>query len=265
MHIATAIHLLMRFLKALIILNLALVVAGQSMALPAYMQTLHSSYKIKPESIIGKAQCMACHIKPPKLNSFGLQVQATLAGGDLKTELLKGIEKDDADNDGVSNGTELAGDSLPGDAESKPTGGSQSTGAAIVPAKSILPTHAFHPLIVHFPIALFLFGVVLDAWGGMRKSDALRLGAKWNLTVGALASLGAVPTGLLARSFKGYDFSGAVLVHLLFAVSASILMLFIAGWRQKSAPVSKAYWLILGLSAIAVGVAGHFGASLVFG
>jgi uncharacterized membrane protein len=129
----------------------------------------------------------------------------------------------------------------------------------------LLPEHGFHPVVVHFPIALFLFGAVMDLAGWAKGVEAVRRAGYWNMVAGALSSLVAVPTGLIIFRRSDYTWQGPVLVHFWSAVCAVLLMLSVVLWRRKSALTSPAYALFLSLAVMAVGAAGHFGGQLIYG
>jgi uncharacterized membrane protein len=57
-----------------------------------------------------------------------------------------------------------------------------------------------HPLIVHFPIALFFTAFLFDMLGWLLKKAELNKAAKWNLWVGTVGAAAAVGTGLWAES-----------------------------------------------------------------
>ena len=71
----------------------------------------------------------------------------------------------DSDKDGASNQAEVQAGTLPGDPNSKPaaTAGATPPASPAPPEKretefsrALHPVNAFHPIMVHFPIALFL-------------------------------------------------------------------------------------------------------------
>jgi len=102
-----------------------LFVAAYALAKPPFWKVFVETYHINPNSAIGKAKCLTCHLPPapPKRNPYGLQVQAALEAANARMvtpEMLHSIEKQDADADGFNNITEIRADSLPGDKTSKP-------------------------------------------------------------------------------------------------------------------------------------------------
>jgi uncharacterized membrane protein len=57
----------------------------------------------------------------------------------------------------------------------------------------------YHPLFVHFPIALWLAALVFEALAQIRGKDELHRTARWLLYAGTLAGFAAAGTGLLAE------------------------------------------------------------------
>ena len=65
-------------------------------------------------------------------------------------------------------------------------------------SSGLIPNHTYHPAIIHFPIGLFLFGVLMEFFGLRKKNPDFGKVAQWNLQ-GALCSMGlVVPTGVAA-------------------------------------------------------------------
>src|SRR5260370_5457595 len=58
--------------------------------------------------------------------------------------------------------------------------------------------HAQHPVIIHFPIALFIASAVFDLLAVWRKKPVLASVAYYNLVGGAISVPLAIPTGLVA-------------------------------------------------------------------
>ncbi len=56
----------------------------------------------------------------------------------------------------------------------------------------------YHPLFVHFPIALWIAALIFEALAVIRSSDALHRAATWALYLGTLFAIPAVASGLFA-------------------------------------------------------------------
>ncbi len=203
--------------------------------------------------------CQTCHTSPPVRNPFGQAVEAAMRQASVRKvneDVLQQVETQDTDGDGVSNGDELRAGTSPGD----PRSGVQKSALS-----RIVPDHAFHPLVVHFPIALFLFGVFLDVLGAKRQDSALRKFALWNLGFGAVGSIGAVFTGVSSFLLRGFAFEGVPLVHFVLGLSTCILMCAGALMKRRNPEAGGLYWLVVALAVTSVTVGGHLGMTLVYG
>ena len=254
-----------------------------AVATPEQMEAFRRVVKLKESSRLFKTECVTCHTDPPEHNVFGKDVKSALkaSGTELITlPLIQSLNAKDSDGDGWPNAEEIKQDFLPGDPSSHPAGmppqatnheGMMGANMDNPPGteKSLLdqyvPRHSFHPLIIHFPIALFLFGAGLEVFGWRRQDLTMRKAGWWALLFGALSTAIAVPTGLMVFFRSGYQWQGTALIHFILAVSATVLMASTVIWRRKGAHESLLYFALLGSAAVAVGAAGHFGALLVYG
>ncbi len=239
-----------------------------AMATPEQMEAFHGTMKLKESSRLFKAECMSCHTKPPEHNPYGKDVRSALksSGKEVITlELIRSLDLKDSDGDGWPNGEEIEQDFLPGDSDRHPAGTPAKADSPPSGFDQLVPKHSFHPLFVHFPIALFLFGVGLEVFGHRRRDATMRKAGWWALLYGALSTAIAVPTGLLVFFRSGFQWQGTALIHVALAVSATLLMAGTVIWRRRAAHESLSYFTLLGLAAVAVGAAGHFGAQLVYG
>jgi uncharacterized membrane protein len=129
----------------------------------------------------------------------------------------------------------------------------------------LFPEHGFHPLLVHFPIALFIFGALLEVIGRVKKNDLALNASGWNLLAGALMTLITVPSGFVIFFKSGYSWQGIVLTHAILAGVSTVLMLTTAIWKVRRNPTSAFYYILLFVATIAVGATGHFGGQLIYG
>lgn len=260
--------------------------AAACCAKPNFPSVLERAYSAVPNSALARARCLACHAPPgpPSLNVFGAQVRTRLraeSSASLTVDTLHALAEQDADGDGALNGAELAAGTLPGDSSSRPSGAtprSKRSGSPVAPRETeaatgagfAVPAHSFHPLIVHFPIGLFVFGALLEMAGARRRQEDLLWAGFLNRCAGALCGVPTVATGALAFWRTGYTLSpGLPPFHMVSGICAAILMLAsaAAGIRLARAgrPRSgKLYWLLLGAALVAVLLAGHLGSLLVY-
>lgn len=129
----------------------------------------------------------------------------------------------------------------------------------------LFPDHGFHPLVIHFPIALFVFGTLLEIVGWWWGDFRVRQAAFWNLAAGSLATLIVIPTGAIAFMLSDYTWKGMVVYHMAFAGAAAILMAATVLWRRKGPHTSWQYLAVLIASTVALGIAGYFGGELIYG
>ncbi len=125
----------------------------------------------------------------------------------------------------------------------------------------------FHPVVVHFPIALLMvaaLGEVLAILGFGPGREAGRL----LVPLAAVAAVAAVVLGLLSATYGGYG--AGVFVHRLLGIITGVLAVATAVLQQvhlrRPGPGTLlAYRLCLLASAGLVGLTGHFGGILVYG
>lgn len=100
----------------------AILIAGAATiatSLGTFSGVFNKTYSIDKGSKLGKAACMVCHEKAigGKLNAYGKAVQAEMKEEKtkvLKAEVLKAIEKEDANKNGKSNLEDIKADVNPG-------------------------------------------------------------------------------------------------------------------------------------------------------
>ena len=137
------------------------------------------------------------------------------------------------------------------------------------PRSVLLAKHAQHVVLVHFPIALYIAGVLFDFLSRGKKQRALAFAAYFNISLAALSTIPVIATGLLAWQFalEGQKLKGALLLHLLFGW-ASGLVICLSWWiqrRSRLAPsdVLPAYRLAVeALGVCLVALTGHLGGFL---
>lgn len=94
-------------------------------AKPPFLKLFLATYAIKPESKIGKARCLNCHLPPgpPDRNMYGAEVGKAMAAANsrrLTAEILKSVEKKQASK-GVTYLNRIKKDIPPGEAPAKKT------------------------------------------------------------------------------------------------------------------------------------------------
>jgi len=129
--------------------------------------------------------------------------------------------------------------------------------------------HAQHVVLIHFPIALFIIGVLFDFLAQWKKQRLLAAAAYYNLLVAAIATIPVVVTGILAWQWEleGQKLKGVLLMHLVMGCASSALAWVV--WfihmrtRRKQEDVLPGYRLpIEGVAAVIVALTGHLGGFL---
>jgi uncharacterized membrane protein len=132
-----------------------------------------------------------------------------------------------------------------------------------------LARHAQHPVIIHFPIALFIISVALDLLAIWKTNPAMVKAAYYNLVAAALTAPIAIATGLTAwqLQLEGAKLKGNLLLHLTFALTSSAMIWLLCGWRfrQRNNPQQRPGFVYLVLAIVTVfliAITGHLGGIL---
>jgi uncharacterized membrane protein len=133
----------------------------------------------------------------------------------------------------------------------------------------IFAKHAQHVVLIHFPIALFIIGVLFDFLAYRTRRRVLAAAAYCNLFAAALTTIPVVITGILAWQWEleGQQLKGILLIHLLFGVMSSLLIWIV--WlihlrtKRKQGAVLPGYRLPIEAVGVAIlTVTGHLGGFL---
>ena len=133
---------------------------------------------------------------------------------------------------------------------------------------AILAPHAQHPVLVHFPIALFISSAVFEILAVWRKQPAFASVAYFNLLGAAISIPFTIATGLAAWQWQleGATLKGNLRLHLLFATTTAVIIL-ILFWkrfrlRKNGNSPSAAYLALMALGLVTITVTGHLGGIL---
>ena len=131
---------------------------------------------------------------------------------------------------------------------------------------ALFAKHAQHPVIIHFPIALFIISVAFDLLAIWRRNPALAKAAYYNLLAAALTAPVALASGLTAWQWllEGAKLKGNLLLHLIFALSASGMIWLLCGWRVRQRrfperPPGVIYIVLALATVLLIALAGHLG------
>ncbi len=133
----------------------------------------------------------------------------------------------------------------------------------------VFAKHAQHVVLIHFPIALFIIGVLFDFLAQWKKQRLLAAAAYYNLLVAAIATIPVVVTGILAWQWalEGQKLKGILLMHLVMGSVSSVLICMV--WfihmraQRKQEEVLPGYRLpIEAVAVVMVALTGHLGSFL---
>src|SRR6266480_4016475 len=99
---------------------------------------------------------------------------------------------------------------------------------------ALMAGHAQHPVIVHFPIALFIASAVFDILAIWRKEPVLAAVGYFNLVGAAITVPFAIATGLAAWQWQleGATLKGNLRLHLVFALTTAAFILLLS-WKRS--------------------------------
>ena len=136
----------------------------------------------------------------------------------------------------------------------------------------LFPDHAQHPLLVHFPIALFVISLFFDLIGYWKKQPIFNQVGYYNQAAAAVMALPSLVTGILAWRIKygGAPLQGVLLYHLVLAFLTTGMFWLLWSVRVKFEQKNKAKWLriyfiLAGLIFLIISLTGHLGGGLVSG
>ena len=100
---------------------------------------------------------------------------------------------------------------------------------------ALLAGHAQHPVIIHFPIALFIASVVFELLAVWRKQPLFATVAYYNLLGAALTLPLAIATGLGAWQWQleGATLKGNLRLHMICALTSALLIFFLCWMRSR--------------------------------
>ena len=127
-----------------------------------------------------------------------------------------------------------------------------------------------HLVLLHFPIALVISAAIVEVWRAyaMKGKDSPYRPSSAGTLMFVLAMLGtvvSVVTGLVL----GFDDGSRVDLHRIFGIVSGVFMLItwftLVSVMKSETKSGKAYLVLLCLSALAIGAAGHLGGELTHG
>jgi uncharacterized membrane protein len=137
----------------------------------------------------------------------------------------------------------------------------------------MIPSSHFHPMLVHFPIALVVFGFLADlTWIFYKKEVCLSRLGLYLLIMGTLSAAAAWLTGTFFTAEMSGSAGEVKEIHELFAlitlgvlIITSVLRIMLLYQQNKENAILK--WIAFSFyaaAAIFVSITGFYGGSLVF-
>ena len=130
---------------------------------------------------------------------------------------------------------------------------------------ALLARHAQHPVIVHFPIALFIASAVFDILAMWRKQPLLAVVAYFNLLGAAITAPLAIATGLGAWQWQleGARLKGNLELHLICGLTSASLILVLCWMRSRlranGDSLRASYFAVMALGLMMITLTGHLG------
>ncbi len=133
---------------------------------------------------------------------------------------------------------------------------------------ALLARHAQHPVIIHFPIGLFIASIGFDLIAAWRRQPVLAAVAYYNLLGAAVSLPLAIATGLGAWQWQleGAAVKGNLRLHTICAVTSAVLI-FVLSWmrahlRRKGSSPRLTYWAVTLIALFVITLTGHLGGIL---
>jgi uncharacterized membrane protein len=133
-------------------------------------------------------------------------------------------------------------------------------------------TSHIHPMLVHFPIALVVFGFIADVASLYFKKEAFlsKMGT-YLLIVGTLSALATWLSGVLFTAEMSGSAGQVKETHELFAfitiiilVITATLRLYLLIGKKDNSNLKWVAFILYGLATISVSLTGFFGGTLVY-
>lgn len=150
---------------------------------------------------------------------------------------------------------------------------SVASAATVAPPSGVIDAAGrFHPVLIHFPIALILAAFVSELVFIARKDERFSSAARIVLHAGAWVGAAAALTGFARADSISMapDVAHAFAIHRVAGIAAPVLA-FLAAALGDGVRRSGQIWelflyrIVLALAAVGVIVAGYYGGEIVYG
>ncbi len=130
----------------------------------------------------------------------------------------------------------------------------------------------FHPVSVHFPIALILTAAFIELLAWRTRKSFFRDSARLLVFLASLGTIFAVALGWAAGAFASYpgELESVLSIHRWLGTSTGVLIVFTSIFselyhRKEQNKYQAIYRTALFISAILVMITGHLGGTLIYG
>ncbi|MCC6289737.1 MAG: hypothetical protein IT249_17815 [Chitinophagaceae bacterium] len=122
----------------------------------------------------------------------------------------------------------------------------------------------FHPLVVHLPVGIIVFAVLLIIIAAYRKSALLEKAINIALLAGCISAVFAIVTGLLLSGNGGYD-ADTLFWHKWIGIIAAVICF--VSWLSRRNPESekKISNALLVICTLLIAIGGHLGGNMTHG
>jgi uncharacterized membrane protein len=131
--------------------------------------------------------------------------------------------------------------------------------------------YLFHPMVVHFTIALFSFSVLMDILGLIMKKDSFHVASYYSLITSGIAVIFTVIAGVIAEGMVKISPAAQNIfeIHEKIGYSVFTIILSLAIWRivlKGKMPVKglTLFFVISVIGVIIMTIGGYFGGELVY-
>ena len=128
----------------------------------------------------------------------------------------------------------------------------------------------WHPIFVHFTVALLSISALLYLAGLTLKKPHLLIAARWNLWIGAVITIGTVIAGLDAYNNVAHDSAShaAMTDHKQWALVTAAIFITLAAWsvwkHRGAKTVRPVFVALILVASILLGITGHKGGEVVY-
>lgn len=134
------------------------------------------------------------------------------------------------------------------------------------PKSALFAKHAQHVVLVHFPIALFLTGVLCDVLAHWTAKRGLKAAAQFNLWGAAIMAVPVVATGLGAWQWQleGQRLKGILRMHLVLGCCSAVLLWIVVWlrsreWKKADSSLPALQAIFEMVAVFAIGLTAHLG------